>query len=123
MNRQRRNFQFVFSLVVIAIVVLVIGLSSNPRPVGNLRIYFFDVGQGDAAYIKTPSGEDIMIDGGPDSKVLDNLAKVMDFGDHKIDLVILTHPHADHLTGLVEILKRYEVREVWETGVGMSQND
>lgn len=86
----------------------------------NLKIYFLDVGQGDSEYIKMPSGEDILIDGGPDDKVLSELGKVMSLGDRKIDLLVLTHPHADHLIGLVEVINRYEIGEVWETGVGYS---
>ncbi|MFA6492744.1 MAG: ComEC/Rec2 family competence protein [Patescibacteria group bacterium] len=117
MNQQKRSLQFIFSLIVIAIIVLSVGLFSNSQATGNLKVYFLDVGQGDAGYIKTPSGEDILIDGGPNNSVLDGLGKVMDFGDREINLVILTHPHADHINGLVEVLKRYKVDEVWETGV------
>ncbi|TSA45443.1 MBL fold metallo-hydrolase, partial [bacterium] len=72
-------------------------------------VVFFDVGQGDSAYVRTAQGNDILIDGGPDDSVLGKLGRVMPFLDRKIELVILTHPHADHISGLVEVLKRYEV--------------
>lgn len=116
----RKNLKFIFGLVVVAVVVFAVGIFSRPEASGNLRVYFLNVGQGDAEYIKMPGGEDILIDGGPDGRVLNELGKVMDFGDREISLVILSHPHADHLTGLLEVLKRYKVDEVWETGVDYS---
>lgn len=82
---------------------------------GALTITFFDVGQGDSIFIEAPNGNRILIDGGPDRSVLGKLTSVMPFWDHSIDLVILTHPHADHVTGLVEALKRYDVGAVLES--------
>ncbi|PIR93799.1 hypothetical protein COT97_04550 [Candidatus Falkowbacteria bacterium CG10_big_fil_rev_8_21_14_0_10_39_11] len=82
-----------------------------------LSVSFLDVGQGDSIYIKTPDQTDILIDGGPDNKVLSELGETMDFWDHQIDIMILTHPHADHIVGLIEVLKRYEVQSVYYTGV------
>lgn len=76
------------------------------------KLYFFDVGQGDAIYLRTPAGNDVLIDGGPGDVVLSKLGNVMPFADRTIELVILTHPHADHVSGLVEILKRYHIQEV-----------
>ncbi|MBI2063465.1 MAG: MBL fold metallo-hydrolase [Candidatus Yanofskybacteria bacterium] len=80
---------------------------------GLLHVYFLNVGQGDAELIDF-NGKQILIDGGPDSKILQELGRVMPFYDHSIDLVVLTHPHADHVTGLVEVLKRYEVEQIVE---------
>lgn len=76
------------------------------------QIYIFDVGQGDAIYLRTPQGNDILIDGGPGDTVLSKLGRAMAFGDRNIELMVLTHPHADHVSGLVEVLKRYKVRQV-----------
>lgn len=77
---------------------------------GKLHVAVCNVGQGDAIFIRTPKGSDILIDGGPDSKVLDCLASNMPFWDRTIEAIILTHPHADHLTGLVDVIDRYQVR-------------
>ena len=74
-----------------------------------LHVVFCDVGQGDAIFIRTPNGSDILIDGGPDESVLSCLAKHMPFWDRTIEIMILTHPHADHLTGLISVIKRYNV--------------
>ncbi len=75
-------------------------------------IAFLDVGQGDASYIRTSSGADILIDGGPDRSILEQLPKVMQPGDDAIELILLTHPHADHLNGLIEVAKRYQVKQL-----------
>lgn len=116
MNR-RRNLQFIFGLLISAALIISIGIFYRSKAQNDLQVYFLDVGQGDASYIKNASGQDILIDGGPDNSVLNQLDKVMNFGDREISLVILSHPHADHLTGLLEVLQRYQVDEVWETGV------
>jgi len=82
-----------------------------------LEVNFFDVGQGDAIFIETPQRHQILIDGGPDSAILEKLAKEMPFWDRTIDLIILTHPEKDHLAGLIEVLKRYKVENILWTGV------
>lgn len=74
-----------------------------------LHVVICDVGQGDAIFIRTPSGSDILIDGGPDDSVLNCLGKHMPFWDRTLEIMILTHPHADHLTGLIDVAKRYRV--------------
>lgn len=91
-----------------------INVTSTPA---SLKLVFFDVGQGDSSLIVAPNGEDILIDGGPDNKVVQKLGKYLPYSDRKIEYVILTHPHADHLTGLLEVLKRYEVGKIIMTGV------
>ncbi|MBI2625337.1 MAG: MBL fold metallo-hydrolase [Candidatus Nealsonbacteria bacterium] len=82
-----------------------------------LEVTFFDVGQGDAIFIETPERWQTLIDGGPTSAVLEKLGKEMPFWDRTIDLVILSHPEHDHVAGLIEVLKRYEVKNVLWTGV------
>jgi competence protein ComEC len=82
-----------------------------------LEVTFFDVGQGDAIFIKTPNGRQVLIDGGPDRTVLEKLNQVMPFYDRDIDLIILTHPETDHLTGLVEVLEYYQVGHILTSGI------
>ena len=79
---------------------------------GLLKIYFLDVGQGDAIFIETPNGNQVLVDGGPDNSVLQKLGETMPFYDKDIGLVVLTHSDADHLTGLIGVLERYEVENV-----------
>lgn len=76
---------------------------------GKLKVVFCDVGQGDAAYIRTPDNHDIVIDAGPNDRVLTCLGKYMPFYDRSIDMVILSHPQKDHLQGLISLLDRYSV--------------
>ncbi len=83
----------------------------------NLKVVFFDIGQGDAIFIETPEGIQILIDGGPGKKILEKLSKEMPFWDNSLDLVILTHPEKDHLGGLNYVLRRYEVENILWTGV------
>ncbi len=83
----------------------------------SLMVDFFDVGQGDAIFIETPQRYQILIDGGPDNVVLEKLGERMLFWDRTIDLVILTHPEYDHMAGLIEVLKTYEVKNILWTGI------
>lgn len=77
---------------------------------GNLHVIFCDVGQGDAIFIRSPQGADILIDGGPDESVLTCLSRNMPFWDRDIELVFATHPDADHIGGLESVLKTYTVK-------------
>ncbi|MEW6407301.1 MAG: MBL fold metallo-hydrolase [Patescibacteria group bacterium] len=83
----------------------------------NLKVYFFNVGQGDAAYIRTPDQQDILIDGGPDATILSKLGEVMPFFDRKIELIILSHPQADHMSGLIDVIDRYDIGKIIWTKV------
>jgi competence protein ComEC len=76
---------------------------------GKLHVIICDVGQGDGVIIRTPDRRVILFDGGPDKKVLGCLSRTMPFWERQIDLMILSHPHADHLNGLVDVLKSYSV--------------
>lgn len=81
-------------------------------PDGKLHVYFLDVGQGDAILISKGSRQ-ILVDGGPSPQAVTTaLGKEMPFWDRTIDLVVLTHPDADHVTGLIEVLGRYKVKQV-----------
>lgn len=87
-------------------------LLSQTRNTDFAKLYFFDVGQGDAIYLRTAEGNDVLIDGGPGDAVLSKLGRVLPFADRSIELMLLSHPHADHTSGLVEILKRYRIKQV-----------
>ena len=102
----------IVALVVIWSTVLTAGDKSD-----ELVVAFLDIGQGDSIFIQSPSGEQMLIDGGRDGKVLRELAKVMPFYDHHIDVVLATHPDADHIGGLINVLKRYDVDYIFRPGV------
>ncbi len=113
---QRKHFT---GMTVLAIVLLSafawreLGL----RPDGKFHAYFLDVGQGDAALLVSPSGRQIVIDGGPDDTALQRIAEHMPFLDRTIDLLVLTHPDFDHIAAFPALLRRYRVSRVLMTGV------
>jgi competence protein ComEC len=97
------------------IVAILVWLAAMTTPDNKLHIFVLDVGQGDAILIRTPSHHHILIDGGPSPEAITaELGEKLPFWNRTIDLVILTHPHEDHLAGLVEVLRRYEVKQVLE---------
>lgn len=101
------------SLLILLIVLIVLEikvLSSAATKIDPYaKISMLDVGQGDSFLIQAPNDHQLLIDGGPSSKVLEALTKVMPLGDHYIDVVIATHPDADHIGGLSFVLDRYRV--------------
>ena len=90
-------------------------------PDGRLHVYFFEVGQGDSALIVTPTGKQVLVDGGPESEsATAALTGPLPGGDRSLDLVVLTHLDADHSRGLLNVLDRYHVASVL---VGMEDPD
>ncbi|MCY1081039.1 ComEC/Rec2 family competence protein [Archangium lansingense] len=81
-----------------------------------LTVYFFDVGQGDAALIVSPTGKTVLIDGGPPEADEALVPRLRQLVQGPIDLVILTHPHLDHLGGLAKILQAFGARRFWDPG-------
>lgn len=84
---------------------------------GLLTVSFLDIGQGDSIFIQAPGGRQVLIDGGPDSSVLRQLGRMMPWYDHSIDVLVATHPDADHISGLIDVLGRYDVRAVVQSSV------
>ncbi len=75
-----------------------------------LHVSFLDVGQGDAIFIQSPSGVQVLIDGGATKQVLEKLHDVMPMFDHSIDMVIATHPDLDHIGGLTDVIDRFSIK-------------
>lgn len=99
------------SFLVVLSVALVVGIGMRSVS-SSLQVSFFDVGQGDAIFIQTPDGHDVLIDGGPNSSVLGDLSSRMSYLDREIDVIIATHGDADHITGLIPVLERYDVAHI-----------
>ncbi len=78
---------------------------------GKLHIIFCDVGQGDGILLKTPGGSYMLIDSGPDAKILSCLSRHMPFWKHDITMALLTHPHQDHLAGFAKVFQSYSVSQ------------
>jgi competence protein ComEC len=111
-----RIIQLLFAALILITSVTVFEVKKTSSTNDKTVIYFFDVGQGDSELIQKGDYQ-ILIDGGPDDKVLAELGKAMPIGDRKIEMVVLTHPHADHLAGLNQVLDRYEVDRIYGSGV------
>ncbi|MFC1751554.1 ComEC/Rec2 family competence protein [Patescibacteria group bacterium] len=94
------------TLLVVAVFVWSVVLAETRD---ELEVVFLDVGQGDATFIEAPNGNQVLIDGGENRTVLSELSGVMPFYDRSIDALILSHAHSDHIGGLIEVLKRYEI--------------
>jgi competence protein ComEC len=86
-------------------------------PDDRLHLVFCDVGQGDAALI-TFQNNQLLIDGGPSSEVLNCLGEHLPFWDRKIEMLVATHPDADHITGLIDVIERYDVRYLLVNSLG-----
>jgi competence protein ComEC len=98
-------------------LALVGSLTLATRPDGRLHLMALDIGQGDAILVVAPTGETALIDGGPDPDLtLRRLGERLPFWQRGLDLLVLTHPHEDHLAGLLPALERYAVGMVIEPG-------
>lgn len=106
---------YILLLLLLAAALAIYAASKETR--GELTVAFLDVGQGDAVFIEAPGGNQMLIDGGPNKSVLRELSKVMPFYDRSIDAVLMTHPDADHIGGLPDVMDRYEVGLLLESGV------
>ncbi|MCL4264762.1 MAG: DNA internalization-related competence protein ComEC/Rec2 [Anaerolineae bacterium] len=100
-----------------AVLALLVFSWAATQPDGKLHVAFLDVGQGDAIFIQTPSGRQLLVDGGNDPSVLnDRLGQQMPFWDRHIDIMVATHPDADHVSGLVELYGRYQIGQLITDG-------
>ena len=103
--------------VAVALLVLPLFVWSSAVRSGapsTLTVTFFDVGQGDAALVRSPAGASILIDGGPDPDLV--VRKLAALGVRRLDLIVATHQHADHVGGLPSVLARFPVGLVLDPG-------
>ncbi|HTH93540.1 MAG TPA: MBL fold metallo-hydrolase [Candidatus Paceibacterota bacterium] len=100
-------------LILVAVLVGLVGLcfalSPQSSDDGKAHVFMLDIGQGDSFLVVAPDHKKLLIDGGRDTTVLSELSKVLAPGDNTIDVMIATHPDADHIGGLQYVLDRYHV--------------
>lgn len=118
----RRIALSLVSLALVPVTILV-WVSALETHTSLLRVSVLDVGQGDAIFIQSPTGTQVLIDGGRDRSVLRQLSKEMSLMDRSIDAVIETHPDADHIGGLPGVFDRYQVSYILSPGVEHSTAD
>jgi len=102
--------RLIFIIVALIIVISISALYSRTNVSKNTpEINFLDVGQGDSILLKLPNNKHVLIDGGPDNLVIRRLGEYLPFYQRKIDYIIVSHFHDDHIIGLIEVLRRYQV--------------
>ena len=118
-SKQAKKYLFAKLITIpLLIATILIWATIITLPDKYLHVSYLDIGQGDAILVQTPSGQNILIDGGPSSQDLClELSNKLPFWERTIDLIISTQPHADHITGLIEILQRYKVKQVIEAEI------
>ena len=115
--RARRAMPAGVSLAMPALAVILTWAAALSQPDGQLHVYVLDVGQGDAIFIQTPSGRQVLLDGGPDGPtLLAELGRHMPFWDRRLDVILASHDDADHVTGLFAALERYRVDVALDPG-------
>lgn len=119
-TRRRRLVATAALLVVLAVRAVPAATAGD----GTLQVYFLSVGQGDASLVRLPDGKWMMVDGGgragdTEERVGERLLlpTLASLGVGRIDFLVLTHEHPDHLQGVLYIAQHYEVGELWESGV------
>jgi len=109
---------------VLGIGALLLWAGVLSQPDGRLHIYFLDIGQGDGILIQTPSGRQVLIDGGKSpQQLLNELGAVMPFWDRSLDLLVLSHPDADHMDGQTVVPQRFAVTTAWDTEISQANPD
>jgi competence protein ComEC len=102
----------------LGLVGVLLAVSIASRPDGLLHVTVLDIGQGDAILVEAPNGRTMLIDGGPDPELtLRRIGANLPFFARRIDLLVLSHPHQDHVAGLVDVLDRYRVGAVLHAGI------
>lgn len=105
----------VVGLAAVALVLVVVTVASLPD--GRLHLVMLNIGQGDAIFIQAPGGETVLMDGGPDPDLLlRHLGERLPWWQRRIDVMVLTHPHEDHVAGLVAALERYQIGLILDGG-------
>jgi competence protein ComEC len=112
------------SLAGLALACALAWLGALSRPDGLLHVVMLDVGQGDSILVLTPNGRRLLVDGGPQASVLlDRLGRRFAPWDRRLDLIVLTHPDADHVGGLPAVIERYRVAAVLDPQLAVDTPD
>ena len=105
--------------IAVGLVGVLLAITLGSQPDGRLHLTALDIGQGDAILVEAPSGATMLVDGGPDPELtLRRIGANLPFFARRIDLVVLTHPHQDHVAGLVDVLDRFRIGAILQAGIG-----
>ena len=111
-SQRSRRFWLLLSLASAFWCAIVLALQLS-LPSLEPRVYFLDVGQGDAALVITSQYQKVLIDGGPDASILGELNRVLPFWDKTLDALLLSHSDSDHLQGLLPIAAHFKIRNLY----------
>jgi competence protein ComEC len=106
----------IWVLVIVAVFTALVWYAVLTASHDTLRVSFLDIGQGDAIFIESPTGANMLIDAGANAKILRQLGKVLPFYDRTIDVAMATHPDKDHIGGFADVLNSYKVGMLLEDG-------
>ena len=114
-----RKFLINNILIIIVTIIAITGstLFVYSEQDQKLEIVFLDVGQGDAIFITTPNGRQILVDTGAQNNLGQKLAQHMSVSDRSLDMVIMTHPDLDHVGGILSLIDRYKIDAVVHSGL------
>lgn len=117
MNFKGKRYLIRALAAIMALLILNLSIYFQNRSEPNiLKVYFLDVGQGDSILIETPNGTQTIIDAGANNKVINELSEVVPFFDRTLDIIIPTHSDLDHIAGFPEILRRFNVKNYYDSG-------
>lgn len=128
MSRRKNNAKFIKTVITLLVLAILCaggyiystgehgystGVSGNLQTDGTLVVNYLDVGQGDSEFIQLPDGKCILIDAGVSDSADKIAEKIRELGYEKIDYLVATHPHADHIGGMQKIVEDFEIGEIY----------
>ena len=128
MRRRKKNGSFIKTVITLLVLAILAaggyiysaeehgystGKSGNLQTEGTIVVNYFDVGQGDSEFIQLPDGKCILIDAGVSDSSEKIAEKIRKLGYEKIDYLVATHPHADHIGGMQKIVESFEIGEIY----------
>ncbi len=112
-NYRLDKIKYGWLLAALLLANIPVWIAVSCLPDGKLHVYVLDVGQGESILIRTPSGQNILVDTGPDPQVARvQLGKYLPFWERQIDLLILTQPQADHNSGAIDLIRNYRIKNI-----------
>jgi competence protein ComEC len=109
--------RYKWALAGAALLIVMTGSVVAAGPDGSVHVIVLDVGQGDSILLEGDRGGRILVDGGPDPALLvADLDRYIPAWDRRLDAIVLTHPHDDHVAGLVAVVERYRIGRAFEPG-------
>jgi competence protein ComEC len=117
LRKYKKIFIFLFTLIIsLPVGAAWISRTEVAEADRGLRFYAFDVGQGDSSLFVLPDGKTILIDAGPEDAGKSLLKELKRIGIKKIDLLVATHPHSDHIGGMKRVLSNFQIGKIWDSG-------